>query len=86
MPSHGPTIACFTVVYSLQSYADPLRKFAKEEMSKIIPLYEAKTLFTNIDAIVPAAAVFLADLEAMYTSGHGAATVGDVCLRHVSVR
>jgi hypothetical protein len=52
-------------------------------MSKIIPPYEAKTLFTNIDAIVPAAAVFLADLEAMYNSGQGAATVGDVCLRHV---
>jgi len=67
-----------------QSYADPLRKFAKDEMSKIIPLYEAKTLFCNIDAIVPAAAVFLADLEAMFDAGMGSSTVGDVCLRHVS--
>lgn len=53
-------------------------------MSKIIPLYEAKTLFCNIDAIVPAAAVFLADLEAMFDAGTGPTSVGDVCVRHVS--
>jgi len=67
-----------------QSYADPLRKFARDDMSRIIPLYEAKTLFCNIDVIVSAAALFLADLEAMFSTGAGPATVGDVCIRHVS--
>lgn len=64
-----------------QSYADPLRRFAKSPATQIIPLYEAKTLFANIDAIVPAAVAFLSDLESMSARGW---TVGDVSLRHVS--
>lgn len=68
----------------VQNYADPLRNFARQEFSKIIPMYEAKTLFTNIDAIVPSAAAFLNDLEKMQEEGSGPSTVGDVCLRHVS--
>jgi hypothetical protein len=67
----------------VQNYADPLRNFARQEFSKIIPMYEAKTLFTNIDAIVPSAAAFLQDLEKMHEEGSGPSTIGDVCLRHV---
>ncbi|RSH95410.1 hypothetical protein EHS25_000497 [Saitozyma podzolica] len=65
-----------------QCYADPLRAFAKDQNTQIIPLYEAKNLFANIDLIVPASHAFLADLEAMWASEQGEATVGDVCLRH----
>ena len=67
----------------LQSYADPLRNFARQEFSKIIPLYEAKALFANIDNIIPASAAFSHDLEAMFAAGAGPSTVGDVCLKHV---
>lgn len=66
-----------------QCYADPLRAFAKDQNTQIIPLYEAKNLFANIDLIVPASQAFLADLEAMWASEQGETTVGDVCLRHV---
>jgi hypothetical protein len=66
-----------------QCYADPLRAFAKDQNTQIIPLYEAKNLFANIDQIVPASHAFLADLEAMWASEQGEGTVGDVCLRHV---
>ncbi|KAL7421475.1 hypothetical protein Q5752_004362 [Cryptotrichosporon argae] len=64
------------------SYADPLRHFAKQGYSTIVPMYEAKVLFANIDAVLPAATVFLADLEAMWDSGQAEDVVGDVCLRH----
>ncbi|KAG9050452.1 hypothetical protein FS837_005257 [Tulasnella sp. UAMH 9824] len=67
------------------SYADPLRKFAKKKEEAILPLYEAKTLFGNIDAILPANEAFLADLEQMMTP-EGPSTVGgvgDVALRHI---
>ncbi|WOO83440.1 Rho guanine nucleotide exchange factor gef2 [Vanrija pseudolonga] len=65
------------------SYADPLRHFAKQGYSVIVPMYEAKTLFSNIDVILPAAQSFLADLEAVWALGNAAAQVGDVCLRHL---
>ena len=67
----------------IQNYADPLRNFARQDFSKIIPMYEAKTLFTNIDAIVAASKLFLEDLEKMWASAQGETTVGDICLRHV---
>lgn len=67
-----------------QSYADPLRHFAKQGYSVIIPAYEAKILFSNIDAVLPAAQTFLNDLEEMWASGQAENLVGDVCLRHVS--
>jgi hypothetical protein len=65
-------------------YADPLRSFARSKDTAIIPAYEAKTLFGNIDALVPVNEAFLADLEQML-SPDGPATVGgigDVALRH----
>ena len=46
-------------------------------------MYEAKTLFTNIDSIITASTVFSRDLEEMFASGQGAERVGTVCLRHV---
>lgn len=60
-------------------YADPLRNFARSKDTAIIPAYEAKTLFGNIDNLLPVNEAFLADLEHMMTSGGG---VGDVALRH----
>ncbi|GMK59311.1 hypothetical protein CspeluHIS016_0703260 [Cutaneotrichosporon spelunceum] len=65
------------------SYADPLRHFAKSPSTSIIPVYEAKTLFGNIDAVLPAAMTFLADLEKMWDSGQADMVVGDVCLNHL---
>lgn len=69
---------------NIQSYADPLRSFAKDKHTQIIPLYEAKNLFANIDQVVPASMSFLADLENMWDNGRGIDMVGDVCLKHVS--
>ncbi|KIO30176.1 hypothetical protein M407DRAFT_20644, partial [Tulasnella calospora MUT 4182] len=67
------------------SYADPLRKFARKKEEAILALYEAKTLFGNIDAILPANEAFLVDLEQMMTPA-GPSTVGgvgDVALKHI---
>ncbi|KAH9947218.1 hypothetical protein B0H21DRAFT_740140 [Amylocystis lapponica] len=61
-------------------YADPLRTFARSKDTSILPLYEAKTLFGNIDNLLPVNEAFLADLEKMETPrGPG---VGDVALKH----
>lgn len=66
------------------NYADPLREFAKDRNTQIIPLYEAKNLFSNIDQVVNASAAFLSDLEAMANAGE-IYSVADICLRHVSI-
>ncbi len=51
----------------------------------IIPLYDAKTLFGNLDTIVANASVFLRDIENIDLSGRVRERgIGDVCLRHVS--
>lgn len=66
------------------SYADPLRSYAKSKDTAILGLYESRTLFGNIDYLVPANEAFLNDLEQMI-SRHGPQTVGgigDVALRH----
>lgn len=65
-------------------YADPLRKFSRSKETAIIPSYEAKTLFGNIDNLVPVNEAFLADLDAMMASnGDGAVGgIGDICLKH----
>ncbi|KAL5487604.1 hypothetical protein ACEPAI_5712 [Sanghuangporus weigelae] len=66
------------------SYADPLRSYAKSKDTAILGLYESRTLFGNIDYIVPANEAFLHDLEQMM-SRNGVQTVGgvgDVALRH----
>ncbi|KAG2013296.1 signal transducer [Coprinopsis cinerea AmutBmut pab1-1] len=65
-------------------YADPLRNFARSKDTAIIPLYEAKTLFGNVDNLIPVNEAFLLDLEKMLAP-NGATTVGgigDVALRH----
>jgi hypothetical protein len=45
----------------------------------IVPVYEAKTLFANIDHIVTAAFTFMMDLDRATPD-----TVAEVCLKHVS--
>ncbi|CAE6479964.1 unnamed protein product, partial [Rhizoctonia solani] len=62
------------------SYADPLRSFAKTKETSIIDAYAAKTLFGNVDQLIPASEGFLADLEVML-AGHGPG-VGDVAIKH----
>ncbi|WWC73238.1 uncharacterized protein I206_107204 [Kwoniella pini CBS 10737] len=64
------------------SYADRLRLFSRDPNQQLIPPYEAKAMFANIEAIVPASAAFLADLEAMWERGQAEDHIGDVCLRH----
>jgi hypothetical protein len=44
----------------------------------IVPVYEAKTLFANIDQIVTAAFTFMMDLDRATPD-----TVAEVCLKHV---
>lgn len=66
------------------SYADPLRSYARSKDTAIIPAYDAKILFGNIDQLVPANEAFLHDLELML-SPDGPRTVGgigDVALHH----
>jgi protein ECT2 len=65
-------------------YADPLRTFARSKDTAIISLYDANTLFGNIDNLLPVNEALLADLEKML-SPEGPRTVGfigDVALRH----
>ncbi|KAI6152177.1 hypothetical protein BKA82DRAFT_4108101 [Pisolithus tinctorius] len=65
-------------------YADPLRQFSRSKSTSILPPYEAKTLFGNIDNLLPVNEAFLADLEKMMEAD-GPRTVGgvgDVALRH----
>lgn len=65
-------------------YADPLRNFARSKETAILPAYEAKTLFGNIDNLLPVNEAFLTDLEKMMAP-NGAALVGgvgDVLLKH----
>lgn len=65
-------------------YADPLRQFSRNKNTAILPAYEAKTLFGNIDNLLPVNEAFLLDLEKM-VAPDGPETVGgvgDVALRH----
>ncbi|KAG5648922.1 hypothetical protein DXG03_000271 [Asterophora parasitica] len=65
-------------------YADPLRNFARSKDTAIIPAYEAKTLFGNVDNLLPVNEAFLTDLEKMMAP-NGSKTVGgvgDVALLH----
>ena len=63
-------------------YADPLRSYSKDKHTAIIGPYEAKTLFGNIDQLLPVNEAFLADLEKMDRDGNGSPGVGDVALKH----
>lgn len=70
-----------------QDYADPLRSFARSKETAILPAYEAKILFGNIDNLLPVNEAFLADLEKMIAP-NGSKTVGgigDVSLKHFKV-
>lgn len=66
------------------SYADPLRSYARSKDTAILAAYEAKILFGNIDQLLPANEALLHDLELMATPT-GAQTVGgvgDIALHH----
>lgn len=66
------------------SYADPLRSYARSKDTAIIAPYEAKILFGNVDQLLPVNEAFLHDLEQMLAPD-GAQTVGgvgDVALHH----
>lgn len=68
-----------------QAYADPLRTFAKAKDTALLPAYEAKTLFGNIDIVLVTNQSFLYDLERMLAPGGNQVVggIGDVCLKHV---
>jgi protein ECT2 len=65
-------------------YADPLRTFARSKDTAIISLYDANTLFGNIDNILPVNEALLHDLEKMLSpeGPHTVGFIGDVVLRH----
>ncbi|KAF8639693.1 hypothetical protein AX17_000955 [Amanita inopinata Kibby_2008] len=65
-------------------YADPLRNFARSKETAILQAYEAKTLFGNIDNLLPVNEAFLTDLEKMMAPNGPRIVggVGDVALRH----
>ena len=65
-------------------YADPLRQFARNKNTAIIPSYEAKILFGNIDNLLPVNEAFLTDLEKMVAPNGSKhiGGVGDVTLKH----
>lgn len=69
-------------------YADPLRRFSRDKDTAILPAYEAKSLFGNIDALLPVNEAFLADLEAMMKpdGARKVGGVGDVALHHFRER
>jgi hypothetical protein len=51
----------------------------------IIPVYDAKVMFANIDAVVEAAERFCRDLQEVDLTGRARdRNIGDVCLHHVS--
>ncbi|KAI0268336.1 hypothetical protein BC834DRAFT_687638 [Gloeopeniophorella convolvens] len=65
-------------------YADPLRTFARSKDTAIISLYDANTLFGNIDNLLPVNEALLADLETMVSpeGPRSVGYIGDVVLRH----
>lgn len=66
-----------------RDYADPLRRFARNRDTAIIASYEAKTLFGNLDVLLPVNEAFLEDLEKM--TQPGGPGIGDVALKHFKV-
>jgi hypothetical protein len=67
-----------------RDYADPLRKFSRSKDTSILPPYEAKILFGNIDNLLPVNEAFLTDLERMMTPNglRSVGGVGDVAIKH----
>ncbi|KAI0787216.1 hypothetical protein BC629DRAFT_1440376 [Irpex lacteus] len=60
----------------------PLRAFSRNRDTFLIPPYEAKVIFGNIDALVPVNEAFLADLERCSSRRPGVGGIGDVALTH----
>lgn len=57
--------------------------FSRDSHTRIIKTYEVRRLFSNVDAVVPAALAFQDDLQKMWAGGRAAEVVGDLCLDHV---
>lgn len=59
--------------------------FARTKDTALLPPYEAKTLFGNIDSILAVNEAFLHDLEQVVTSKgcNSVGGIGDVALKHV---
>ncbi|TYJ55176.1 hypothetical protein B9479_004110 [Cryptococcus floricola] len=73
----------YSRIHALKTaYADRLRLYSKDPNQALIPPYEAKAMFANIEAIVPACHSFYTDLCEMLAAGRAEDTVGDVCLKH----
>ncbi|WVQ75384.1 hypothetical protein IAR50_005004 [Cryptococcus sp. DSM 104548] len=73
----------YSRIHALKTaYADRLRLYSKDPNQALIPPYEAKAMFANIEAIVPACHAFYNDLCEMLAAGHAEDAVGDVCLKH----
>lgn len=74
--------------FSIQNYAEPLRKFAKHRETALIQQYDAKVLFGNIEQILAVNEAFLEDLTKMRDpkANPKIGGLGDVCLKHVSSR
>lgn len=64
-------------------YADPLRQFARNKDIAILPAYEAKIMFGNIDQLLPVNEAWLADLEQLASpDGSDVGGIGDIALKH----
>lgn len=68
---------CFA---DLQHYAVPLRQFAQDKDTEIIPAHEAEQMFINLNDIVTANKMLLCELEGLNDQGIAgvAAHIGDV--------
>lgn len=67
-------------------YAKPLREYSRTKDTLIIPPYEAKVLFGNIDQILPVNEALLQDLEKVVEAAGGefndVAGIAEVALKH----
>lgn len=72
----------------LQLYASPLREFARNRDTEILSVFDAKMMFGNIEAILPANEAFLHDLKASLhppNGYHSPEHWAQAMLRHVGV-
>jgi hypothetical protein len=80
--------ADFLYPTTMQAYAEPLRKLASHEDTKIIPKYQAQTLFGNIEALLKTNTSFLVALERHLKereTGRITMSLGDVIRSNVSM-
>lgn len=76
-----------TCLTGTQLYAHPLRDFTRRKDTEIINAFEAKQIFGNIEAILPANEALLADLRQSLYGDHEGKTFehwASVMVRHVS--